>query len=126
MRRDLLDLQRQLGLTTIFVTHDQEEANTISDRMAVLDQGIIQQVGEPMDLYDNPANRFVADFLGTANILNGKIKVNHPDQYLKPTRVFIFLILAKKRQYLVDFSTSKLICMPQRSSFKCDHSSRSN
>ncbi len=74
MRRDLLDLQRQLGLTTIFVTHDQEEANTISDRMAVLDQGIIQQVGEPMDLYDNPTNRFVADFLGTANILNGKIK----------------------------------------------------
>ncbi|MGF1698441.1 ABC transporter ATP-binding protein [Vibrio lamellibrachiae] len=76
MRRDLLDLQRQLGLTTIFVTHDQEEANTISDRMAVLDQGVIQQVGEPIDLYDNPANRFVADFLGTANVLNGQVKSN--------------------------------------------------
>ncbi|PKF77703.1 polyamine ABC transporter ATP-binding protein [Vibrio sp. vnigr-6D03] len=73
MRRDLLDLQRQLGLTTIFVTHDQEEANTISDRIAVLDQGVIQQIGEPIELYDNPANKFVADFLGTANVLNGQI-----------------------------------------------------
>ncbi len=73
MRRDLLDLQRKLGLTTIFVTHDQEEANTISDRIAVLDQGIIQQTGRPISLYDNPANRFVADFLGTANLLNGKV-----------------------------------------------------
>ncbi len=73
MRRDLLELQRKLGLTTIFVTHDQEEANTISDRIAVLDQGVIQQVGEPMTLYDNPSNRFVADFLGSANMLHGKI-----------------------------------------------------
>ncbi|MBL4832298.1 MAG: ABC transporter ATP-binding protein [Aliivibrio sp.] len=73
MRRDLLDLQRKLGLTTIFVTHDQEEANTISDRIAVLDQGVIQQMGKPISLYDNPANRFVADFLGTANLLTGKI-----------------------------------------------------
>ncbi|USH03857.1 ABC transporter ATP-binding protein [Grimontia kaedaensis] len=73
MRRDLLELQRQLGLTTIFVTHDQEEANTISDRIAVLDQGVIQQVGKPMELYDNPSNKFVADFLGTANMLNGRL-----------------------------------------------------
>lgn len=74
MRRDLLDLQRQLGLTTIFVTHDQEEANTISDRIAVLDQGVIQQVGAPMELYDNPVNKFVADFLGTANMLEGQLQ----------------------------------------------------
>ncbi|MDH3638057.1 MAG: ABC transporter ATP-binding protein [Gammaproteobacteria bacterium] len=72
MRRDILDLQRQLRLTTIFVTHDQEEANTISDRMAVLNEGIIQQVGPPMALYDRPANLFVADFLGTANVLRGR------------------------------------------------------
>ncbi len=71
MRREILELQRELGLTTIFVTHDQEEANTISDRMAVLDQGVIQQVGSPMELYDNPANLFVANFLGTANVLSG-------------------------------------------------------
>nr|AJG38020.1 ABC transporter ATPase [uncultured Gammaproteobacteria bacterium] len=74
MRRDILALQRELGLTTIFVTHDQEEANTISDRMAVLDKGIIQQIGTPVELYDQPQNRFVASFLGTANIIKGSIK----------------------------------------------------
>ena len=73
MRREIRDLQRKLGITTIFVTHDQEEANTTSDRMAVLDQGVIQQVGSPMELYDNPANLFVARFLGTANILGGAV-----------------------------------------------------
>ncbi|HEY9080410.1 ABC transporter ATP-binding protein [Magnetovibrio sp.] len=73
MRRDIRDLQQKLKLTTIFVTHDQEEANTTSDRMAVLDQGVIQQVGAPIDLYDKPANLFVAKFLGTANILKGSV-----------------------------------------------------
>ncbi len=72
MRRELLALQRKLGLTTIFVTHDQEEANTTSDRMAVLDGGVIQQIGTPQELYDTPANAFVAGFLGTANILEGQ------------------------------------------------------
>lgn len=72
MRRELLALQRKLGLTTIFVTHDQEEANTTSDRMAVLDGGVIQQIGTPQELYDTPANAFVAGFLGTANILEGR------------------------------------------------------
>ena len=75
MRREILELQRKLKLTTIFVTHDQEEANTISDRIAVLDEGILQQVGSPMDLYDSPVNRFVADFLGTANLLDGGVEV---------------------------------------------------
>jgi iron(III) transport system ATP-binding protein len=74
MRRDILELQRKLHLTTIFVTHDQEEANTTSDRIAVLNEGIIQQVGSPMELYDNPANRFVADFLGTANLIDGRVE----------------------------------------------------
>ncbi len=74
MRRDILALQRKLGLTTIFVTHDQEEANTTSARMAVLNNGVLQQVGAPMELYDAPANTFVASFLGTANILKGEVK----------------------------------------------------
>jgi iron(III) transport system ATP-binding protein len=74
MRREILELQRKLKLTTIFVTHDQEEANTTSDRIAVLDQGIIQQVGPPVELYDEPVNRFVADFLGTANLIEGSLQ----------------------------------------------------
>jgi iron(III) transport system ATP-binding protein len=73
MRRDIRELQQNLRLTTIFVTHDQEEANTTSDRMAVLDQGVIQQVGAPVELYDRPSNMFVAKFLGTANVLEGVI-----------------------------------------------------
>jgi iron(III) transport system ATP-binding protein len=75
MRFELLQLQRRLQITTVFVTHDQEEANTISDRIAVLDQGIIQQVGSPIELYDRPANRFVAGFLGSANLINGEIRI---------------------------------------------------
>jgi iron(III) transport system ATP-binding protein len=73
VRRELRDLQQRLGITTIFVTHDQEEANTICDRIAVMDKGEIQQVGTPMELYEHPANLFVAGFLGTANIVEGRI-----------------------------------------------------
>jgi iron(III) transport system ATP-binding protein len=73
VRRDLRALQQRLGLTTIFVTHDQEEANTICDRIAVMEAGIIRQVGTPMELYERPANLFVAGFLGTANILGGNV-----------------------------------------------------
>jgi iron(III) transport system ATP-binding protein len=73
MRRELRQLQRKLSLTTIFVTHDQEEANTTSDRIAVIDNGIVQQVGSPTELYDNPANLFVANFLGVANVVPGAV-----------------------------------------------------
>ena len=69
MRRELKRLHERLGITTIFVTHDQEEAMTICDRIAVLDQGVIQQVGTPLELYDRPANRFVAQFVGSVNLL---------------------------------------------------------
>ncbi len=73
VRRELRDLQRRLGLTTVFVTHDQEEANSICDRIAVMNDGTIQQVGTPMELYERPASLFVANFLGTANILDGAV-----------------------------------------------------
>jgi iron(III) transport system ATP-binding protein len=74
MRAELRALQRKLGITAIYVTHDQEEANAIADRIAVLDQGRIQQIGAPVELYDHPANRFVATFLGTANLIDGRIE----------------------------------------------------
>ena len=69
VRRELRALQQTLKLTTIFVTHDQEEANTVCDRIAVMNDGSVQQVGTPMELYDRPANLFVANFLGSANII---------------------------------------------------------
>ncbi|WP_159998099.1 ABC transporter ATP-binding protein [Roseomonas sp. 18066] len=65
-------LQRRLGLTTLFITHDQEEALIMSDRIAVMDKGRIQQIGRPGDLYARPASRFVADFLGESNLLEGR------------------------------------------------------
>ncbi len=74
MRQELKSLQRRLGITTIFVTHDQEEALTTCDRIAVMDQGVIQQIGTPMELYDVPANRFVANFVGTINFIEGDVE----------------------------------------------------
>ncbi len=74
MRMELLALQRKLGVTTIFVTHDQEEALSISDRVAVLEAGVIQQVGTPVELFDHPVNRFIANFVGTANMFAGTLK----------------------------------------------------
>ncbi|MCP3869904.1 MAG: ABC transporter ATP-binding protein [Gammaproteobacteria bacterium] len=75
MRQEILELQRTLNLTTVFVTHDQEEANTTSDRLAVLNDGHLQQVGTPMSLYDQPENSFVAGFMGIANILKGNLRL---------------------------------------------------
>jgi iron(III) transport system ATP-binding protein len=72
MRLELKRLQRALGITTIFVTHDQEEAMTTADRMAVLEAGVLQQVGTPRELFDAPANRFVAGFVGSTNLLPGR------------------------------------------------------
>jgi len=74
MRQELLAMQRRLGLTTLFVTHDQEEAMTTADRMAVLDKGVVQQVGSPTMLYDEPVNAFVANFVGTMNLMPGQVR----------------------------------------------------
>ncbi len=76
MRTELRRLHDQLGITMIYVTHDQTEAMTLADRLAVLDRGRLQQVGKPRELYDRPANRFVAQFVGSPsmNMLEAKIK----------------------------------------------------
>ena len=71
---ELKRLQRRLGITTVFVTHDQQEAMTIADRLAVLDQGVIQQVGTPREVYDAPVNRFVAEFVGSINLYAGRVE----------------------------------------------------
>ena len=71
-RQELKKLQRRLNITTLFVTHDQEEALTTCDRIAVLDQGVIQQVGTPLALFDHPQNRFVSQFIGSTNLFAGQ------------------------------------------------------
>jgi spermidine/putrescine transport system ATP-binding protein len=69
MRVELKSLQEQTGITFVFVTHDQEEALTMSDRIAVMSQGRVQQIGTARDIYEAPENRFVADFIGETNLL---------------------------------------------------------
>ena len=73
MQLELKKMQRKLGITFIYVTHDQEEALTMSDRIAVMDGGKLQQVGTPVDIYEYPKTRFVADFIGDSNFLSGRV-----------------------------------------------------
>ncbi|MDQ0469899.1 ABC transporter ATP-binding protein [Labrys wisconsinensis] len=80
MRIELKRLQRSLGVTMLFVTHDQEEALSMSDRVVVMQAGSIQQVADPRTVYERPANSFVAGFLGSANFLDGEIVENAGDQ----------------------------------------------
>jgi spermidine/putrescine ABC transporter ATP-binding subunit len=74
VRAEIRKLQKELGITTIYVTHDQEEALTLSDRIAVLNQGKVFQIGPPKALYERPANRFVADFIGINNLVDGTVR----------------------------------------------------
>ena len=73
LREDIRALQQKLGITTIFVTHDQEEALSISDRIVVMNEGAIEQIGSPGDIYNRPRTRFVASFVGTLNTLQGVV-----------------------------------------------------
>jgi ABC-type Fe3+/spermidine/putrescine transport system ATPase subunit len=74
MRVELHELQRRLGITSVYVTHDQEEALAISDRVIVMNNGGIEQVGSPETIYNRPKSRFVADFVGSANLIGGRMK----------------------------------------------------
>ncbi len=71
MQYELIRLKNELGITFIYVTHDQEEALTMSDTIVVMNQGYIQQIGTPQDIYNEPTNAFVADFIGESNIIDG-------------------------------------------------------
>ncbi|MCI6114598.1 MAG: ABC transporter ATP-binding protein [Spirochaetales bacterium] len=75
MRTVIKEIQNRLGITTVYVTHDQEEAMAVSDRIAVMNQGVIQQIGSPKALYQRPANSFVATFIGRTNMMKAKVWV---------------------------------------------------
>ena len=85
MRFELKRLQRDLGVTTVYVTHDQVEALAMSDVIAVMNNGRIEQMGRPRDIYDNPQSRFVADFVGTTNLIAGEIEGRGGDEYVVAT-----------------------------------------
>ncbi len=86
MQLELRQLQKSVGITFVFVTHDQEEALTMSDRIAVMSGGKILETGAPDELYERPKTRFVADFLGTMNVFDGRIAARDGDDYIVETR----------------------------------------
>ena len=77
MQNELKNIQKALGITFIFVTHDQEEALSMSDTVVVMNEGKIQQIGSPIDIYNEPENAFVADFIGESNILDGVMRADY-------------------------------------------------
>jgi len=83
MRFELRRIQQKLGITFIFVTHDQEEAIVMSDRIAVMNAGVIEQVGSPLEIYSNPKTQFVAEFIGETNVFEGIVKKEAEGIYLK-------------------------------------------
>src|SRR5258708_33672573 len=94
MQIELKEIQREVGITFIIVTHDQDEALTLCDRLAVFNDGRIEQVGNARDVYENPANRFVADFVGTSNVLDGaaaEALMGRPGIFvIRPARIGVF------------------------------------
>lgn len=127
MRLELKELQQKLGITFIFVTHDQEEAMVMSDTIVVMNDGEIQQIGRPEDIYNAPVNRFVASFIGEANILRGvyaaskqvnllgkTFKVSSKD--FKPQEK-IYVIVEKDGFDICSLSAAKLIGKVQSATF---------
>ena len=93
MQLELKALQQQLGITFVYVTHDQEEALTMSDRIAVMSEGRVLQMGTPVEIYERPNCKFVADFIGTSNFLDGTLKSYEKDQ----ATVFVPILNAEVR-----------------------------
>lgn len=83
MRTAIRDIQNKIGITTVYVTHDQEEALAISDRIAVMNKGVIQQVGKPHNIYSRPYNQFVSTFIGSSNLIYGKIVIENEVKYIE-------------------------------------------
>jgi spermidine/putrescine transport system ATP-binding protein len=96
MRDELRNLQHETGITVVFVTHDQEEALDMSDRIAVMSNGRVQQIGTPGEIYEEPENRFVADFIGEANFIEGEVIEMHGDRARVRTPFGFELVAAQK------------------------------
>jgi spermidine/putrescine transport system ATP-binding protein len=96
MQLELKNLQHQVGITFIYVTHDQEEALTMSDRIAVMNQGRLEQLGTPEEIYEYPKTRFVADFIGISNFFKGKITGNAGQELEVETEDGLIVRLPKK------------------------------
>jgi ABC-type Fe3+/spermidine/putrescine transport system ATPase subunit len=111
MQVELRTLQQGLGITTLYVTHDQEEAMALSDRVVVMRDGRIEQEGTPADLYERPRTRFVADFIGAANCLEGKLEARR-DGWVFVTREGLALTVSASAAAPAD--PTHLVIRPER------------
>ncbi|MFV0551506.1 MAG: ABC transporter ATP-binding protein [Anaerorhabdus sp.] len=109
MRTVIKDIQNEVGITTVYVTHDQEEAMAISDRIAVMKDGFIQHIGSPKDLYHRPSNLFVATFIGRTNILEATIKIKNDKPTLQLTENYEITIDTLRPEYTKDMNVKASI-----------------
>jgi ABC-type Fe3+/spermidine/putrescine transport system ATPase subunit len=112
MQVEIKEIQRRLGMTVVYVTHDQEEAMNMSDRIAIMNRGRIEQVGMPSEVYERPSNAFVGRFLGEANILDGTIDGLEGD--CATLRVGGLVLLARVRDAVTVGSRASLFVRPER------------
>jgi spermidine/putrescine transport system ATP-binding protein len=125
MQIELKRMQQKLGITFIYVTHDQEEALTMSDRIAVIYQGKLQQIGTPIEIYEYPQNRFIADFIGETNFLTGRVMENLPGQ------VMILVdeqlqVLVTQSEYLPIGQVVTLVIRPEKANIYSSNSQIKN
>lgn len=102
MRGVIKRIHDDVGITTIYVTHDQEEAMAVSDRIAVMNEGVIQQIGDPKSIYQRPTNIFVASFIGRTNILEGKLVIREKKAFVRLEDHVEFEIEGVQKQYMKD------------------------
>jgi putrescine transport system ATP-binding protein len=106
----LMELQRRLGMTFIIVTHDQEEAMTVASRIGVMDAGRLEQVASPRELYEAPASRWIAEFVGEVNMFEGQVETREAGRLAIATRDAGTVIVAEPRQP----STKTVVCVAIR------------
>jgi spermidine/putrescine transport system ATP-binding protein len=114
MQFELKRMQQQLGITFIYVTHDQDEALTMSDRIAVIYKGAICQIGSPIDIYEYPTNRFVADFIGESNFLTGKVIRNDRKQVTVRVDDELFVQVALSPELELTQPSVTLVLRPEK------------
>jgi spermidine/putrescine ABC transporter ATP-binding subunit len=126
MRHELVRIQRDLGITSIYVTHDQEEALTLSTRIAVMSKGEVVQVGTPKEIYENPKNREVADFVGTSNFFTGKVIEQRGEQIgVKTEEGFVMLVKKPEGSFFSIGSNLLLNIRPESISLSLPEDERS-
>ncbi len=122
MQLELKTLQREIGITFVYVTHDQEEAMTMSDRIVVMNQGKALQVGAPAEIYEEPASRFVADFIGESNFLEGRVKTQNGADVEVELMPSGLKLLAKSKGKLNNGSSITVAVRPERISLNAANS----